>query len=309
MRAVVTGGAGFIGSNLVDALVARGDDVAVIDDLSTGRRHNLSAALAAGAKLYELDIRNDGAVHSAVAEHRPDAVFHLAAQIDVRRSVADPAWDADVNVRGMINVLEAARRESVERVIYSSTGGAIYGEAELHPTPEESPLRPMSPYGQSKYAGEGYCGLYDRLHGISSVILRYANVYGPRQDPLGEGGVIAIFCGRLRSGARPTVFGDGTQTRDYTYVGDVVGANLLAAQSDVTGCFNIGTGVETSVLDLVAAMRPLSAQGGFDPEFAPARSGEVSRSVLDPTRAQAALAWHPMVGLEEGLRRTLESLD
>ena len=309
MRAIVTGGAGFIGSNVVDALVGRGDSVVVIDDLSTGRRRNLDAAMSAGAILNELDVRNGQAVSAVFADHRPDVVFHLAAQIDVRRSVADPAWDADVNVRGVINVLEAARRAGVRRVVYSSTGGAIYGEADVHPTPETTPLRPLSPYGQSKYAGEGYCSLYQRLHGVSSIVLRYANVYGPRQDPLGEGGVIAIFCGRLSAGTQPLVFGDGAQTRDYTYVGDIVAANLLAADADVAGCFNIGTGRETSVLDLVEAMAPLSGSGSFVPDFVPARQGEVRRSVLDCALARDTFGWRPEVGLHEGLRRTLAGID
>jgi UDP-glucose 4-epimerase len=309
MRAVVTGGAGFIGSNLVDALVGRGDSVAVVDNLSTGRRSNLAAAMRAGATLHEVDIADAEALGAVIVDYRPDVVFHLAAQIDVRRSVADPDWDAEVNVRGMINTLEAARRAGVERIVYSSTGGAIYGEAGVHPTPETSPQRPLAPYGQSKYAAEGYCSLYQRLHGLSSVILRYANVYGPRQDPLGEGGVIAIFCGHLKAGTRPTVFGDGTQTRDYTYVGDVVAANLLAGETDRTGCFNIGTGRETSVLDLVHAMEPMADSGSFVPTFAPARQGEVLRSVLDSTLGSAELGWQPEVDLREGLRRTLRSLD
>ena len=309
MRAVVTGGAGFIGSNLVDALVSRGDSVAVVDNLSTGRRSNLDAAISAGASLHEVDVTNAEALGAVIAEYRPDVVFHLAAQIDVRRSVADPDWDAEVNVRGMINTLEAARRAGTHRIVYSSTGGAIYGEADLHPTRETSCVRPLAPYGQSKYAAEGYCNLYRRLHGLPSIILRYANVYGPRQDPLGEGGVIAIFCGQLKSGTRPTVFGDGAQTRDYTYVGDVVSANLLAAETDRTGCFNIGTGQETSVLDLIDAMAPMSNNGSFAPEFAPARQGEVLRSVLDSSLAHAELGWHPEVDLYDGLCRTLRSLD
>jgi UDP-glucose 4-epimerase len=309
MRAVVTGGAGFIGSNLVDALVSRGHSVAVVDNLSTGRRSNLDAAISAGATLHEVDVTNAEALGAVIARHRPDIVFHLAAQIDVRRSVADPGCDAEVNVRGMINTLEASRRGGARRIVYSSTGGAIYGEADFYPTPESSPLRPLAPYGQSKFAAEGYCHLYQRLHGLSSVILRYANVYGPRQDPLGEGGVIAIFCGRLKAGTRPTVFGDGAQTRDYTYVGDVVAANLLAAESDRAGCFNIGTGHETSVLDLVETMAPMSHNGSFMPTFAPARPGEVLRSVLDSTLARSELGWQPEVDLHEGLCRTLRSLD
>ena len=308
MRVVVTGGAGFIGSNLVDALVSRGDSVAVVDNLSTGRRSNLDAAMSAGATLHEVDVTDAEALGAVVASYRPDVVFHLAAQIDVRLSVADAGWDAQVNVWGTINTLEAARRAGAQRIVYSSTGGAIYGEADVHPTPETSPLRPLAPYGQSKYAAEGYCSLYERLHGLSSVVLRYANVYGPRQDPLGEGGVIAIFCGHLKAGTRPTVFGDGTQTRDYVYVGDVVAANLLAAGTHRTGCFNIGTGHETSVLDVVGAMEPMAESGSFLPKFAPERPGEVLRSVLDSNLAHAELAWQPEVDLHEGLRRTLRSL-
>jgi UDP-glucose 4-epimerase len=205
----------------------------------------------------------------------------------------------------MINVLEAARRANVRRVVYSSTGGAIYGEADVYPTPETSPLRPLAGYGQSKYAGEGYCHLYERLHGLSTIILRYANVYGPRQDPLGEGGVVAIFCRHLIERHAPTVFGDGLQTRDYTYVGDVVAANLAAARSDATGAYNVGTGLETSVLDLIAALRPLADAEGFEPQFAPTRPGEVLRSVLDASRAREVLGWTPRVTLPDGLRQTL----
>jgi UDP-glucose 4-epimerase len=305
VKALVTGGAGFIGSNIVDALLARGDAVAVVDDLSTGRRANLEGALAAGATLHELDVCDTERLAAAVREEAPDVVFHLAAQIDVRRSVADPAADARVNVEGTINVLKAAHAAGVRRVVYSSTGGAIYGEAELVPTNEDAPIRPLSPYGQAKYAAEGYCQLFAALHGLSAISLRYANVYGPRQDPLGEGGVIAIFCGRLHTGAAPTVYGDGRQTRDYVYVGDVVAANLLAADSELTGSYNVGTGVETSVLDLVAAFRELAGGAPFEPEHAPARAGEVLRSCLDASRARAALGWEPQVDLVAGLRLTL----
>jgi len=233
-----------------------------------------------------------------------DAVFHLASQIDVRRSVADPRFDADVNVGGMICVLEAARVHGIGRVVFSSTGGALYGEAEQHPTPEDAPIRPLAPYGQSKSAGEGYCGLYRRLHGVSTTVLRYANVYGPRQDPLGEGGVIAIFCGRAKAGERPVVFGNGTQTRDFVYVGDVVAANLRAVEAGVEGTFNVGTGRETSVLDLVEALRP-HATDAWTAELRPARPGEVHRSVLDPAHARDVLGWAAQVPLQEGLERTL----
>ena len=307
MRALVTGGSGFIGSNLVDALVARGDEVTVIDDLSTGRRENLDGALEAGAELVELDIRDRGALTEAVERAAPEAVFHLAAQIDVRRSIADPALDARINVEGTINVLDAARRAGARRLVNTSTGGAIYGEGRILPAPEEHPSSPEAPYGQSKLCAEGYCDLFARLHGLSTVSLRYGNVYGPRQDPLGEAGVIAIFCGKLLDGGTPTVYGDGLQTRDYVYVSDVVEANLVAVDSSATAAFNIGTGVETSVLDLVRALAP-HANGSFEAEMAPARPGEVRHIALDTSRARGELGWEAKVGLEEGLERTLASL-
>src|SRR5918911_4881979 len=238
VRALVTGGAGFIGSNLVDALVARGHELTVVDDLSTGRRENLDAAREAGAELVEADVRDAAAMRDVLARVDPEAVFHLAAQIDVRKSAADPAADARINVEGTINVLEAARAAGVERFVNTSTGGAVYGEGQILPAPEDHPVAPEAPYGQSKFAAEGYCELFRRLHGLSTVSLRYGNVYGPRQDPLGEAGVVAIFCGRLRAGERPIVFGDGLQVRDYVHVNDVVSANLAAADSDATGAFN-----------------------------------------------------------------------
>ncbi len=305
MRAIVTGGAGFIGSNVVDGLLDGGHEVVVVDDLSTGRRANLEDALAGGAELREEDVR-DGDALSAVCAGA-DVIFHLAAQIDVRRSVADPRLDADINVGGMIAVLEAAREHGVGRVVFSSTGGALYGDADVFPTAEDAPIRALSPYGQGKFAAEGYCGLYGRLHGVSTTILRYSNVYGPRQDPLGEGGVIAIFCGLAATGGRPSVFGDGRQTRDFVYVGDVVAANLRAAEAGVTGAFNVGTGVETSVLDLVEALR-LHAAGAWEAEMRPPRPGEVERSVLDPAHARDVLGWAPKVALQEGLERTLAAV-
>ena len=304
MNSVVTGGAGFIGSNLVDALLGRGDRVAVIDDLSTGKRENLAGALAAGAQLYELDVRDAPGIARVFAEVRPQLVFHLAAQIDVRRSVADPALDADVNVLGAINVLAAAREHGAVRVVNTSTGGGLYGDAELLPTPEQHPIHPLAPYGQSKQAAEGYFELYTRLYGLSSVSLRYGNVYGPRQDVHGEAGVVAIFCGCLLVGRTPCVYGDGRQTRDWVDVADVVQANLLAARSDVTGPINIARGEETSVLELVEALRATGAERGLalaEPEFLPARPGEVSRSRLDITRARRELGWEPSVKLHEGL--------
>jgi UDP-glucose 4-epimerase len=310
MRALVTGGAGFIGSNLVDALLARGDEAIVVDDLSTGRRENLEQGLANGATLVEADIRDRGAVEEIAGRERPEVVFHLAAQIDVRKSIADPAFDASINVGGTANVLEAARVAGARRLVFSSTGGAIYGEGDGQQLPlgEDAPLAPEAPYGQSKYAGEGYLALYERLYGLSSVPLRLGNVYGPRQDPLGEAGVIAIFCGRLREGQRPTVFGDGKQTRDYIHVGDVVAAMLAAAESETTNAINIGTGIETDVLELVRQLGELGGNGSFEPEFAPPRTGEVQRISIDPARAERELGWRPQVNLGDGLRRTLDSI-
>jgi UDP-glucose 4-epimerase len=310
MRALVTGGAGFIGSNLTDALLARGDEAIVVDDLSTGRLENLEQGLANGATLVEADIRDRAAIEEIAGRERPDVIFHLAAQIDVRKSIADPAFDASINVGGTANVLEAARAAEVRRVVFSSTGGAIYGEGDGQELPltEDAPLAPEAPYGQSKFAGEGYLSLYERLYGLSSVPLRLGNVYGPRQDPLGEAGVIAIFCGRLREGKQPTVFGDGKQTRDYIYVGDVVSAMLAAADAETSGPINIGTGVETNVLELVRALGELGGAGDFEPEFAPARTGEVQRISIDPSRAASELGWRAEMGLKEGLRVTLDSI-
>jgi UDP-glucose 4-epimerase len=307
MKALVTGGAGFIGSNLVDALLARGDEVTVVDDLSTGKRENLDQALANGAQLADVDIRERDAVGDVVGRTKPDVIFHLAAQIDVRKSVADPANDARINVEGTANVLSAAQAHGVNRVVNTSTGGAIYGEGRQIPAPEDHPVAPEAPYGLSKFCAEQYCEIFTSLHGLSTVSLRYGNVYGPRQDPLGEAGVIAIFCGKLLDGGRAVIFGDGRQTRDYVYVDDVVDANLRAAESDVTGPINIGLGQERSVLDIVAILDEHAADG-FAPEHAPERPGEVQRIALDPSRARDQLGWEPKVELAEGLGRTLDSL-
>jgi UDP-glucose 4-epimerase len=306
MRALVTGGAGFIGSNLVDALLDRGDEVSVIDNLSTGREVNLTGALERGAVLHRADIREPDTMNDLVARDAPDAIFHLAAQIDVRHSVADPAHDARINVEGTCNMLEAARRAGTGRFVMTSTGGAIYGETDLLPTPESTPPKPEAPYGMSKFCAERYVDLYERLFSLSAVTLRLGNVYGPRQDPLGEAGVIAIYCGCLRDGRTPIVYGDGTQTRDYVYVGDVVAANLAALEhADVRGEFNIGHGIETSVLDLVEVMSALAGQAGFEPAFEPARLGEVQRSCLDVSRARSELGWEPTTDLRTGLELTL----
>jgi UDP-glucose 4-epimerase len=310
MRTLVTGGAGFIGSNLVDALLARGDEVTVLDDLSTGRRVNLEGALAGGARLAEVDVRDGAAVGALLADARPELVFHLAAQIDVRRSVEDPFFDAAVNVGGTANVLEAARAAGVGRVVFVSTGGALYGEGadKQLPLPESTPIAPLSGYGQSKFAAEGYLGLFERLHGLSGMSLRLGNVYGPRQDPLGEAGVVAIFCGLLKNGGRPTVYGDGTQTRDYIYVGDVVSAALAAGDTRLGGAVNIGTGREASVLDLVDILAGLEGREDFAPEFAPERAGEVQRISLDAGLAARELGWTPQTTLEQGLAQTLAAV-
>ncbi|MDX6713651.1 MAG: UDP-glucose 4-epimerase [Baekduia sp.] len=309
MRALVTGGAGFIGSNLVDALLDQGAEVDVVDTLVTGRRSNLEGALGRGARLHEVDITDAAALTALVADVAPEVVFHLAAQIDVRRSIEDPAFDAGVNVGGTINVLEAARQARVGRVVNTSTGGAIYGDAKRIPSPEDEPPLPMAAYGQSKFCAERYLGWYSRLYGQSNVTLRLGNVYGPRQDPKGEAGVIAIFCGLIREGGRPKIYGDGKQTRDYIYVGDVVRAQLAAAEAEVGGEINVGTGRETSVLDLVAVMKELVPEAAetFEPQFEPARLGEIERSCLDVTRAREVLGFEAQTSLREGMRATLDA--
>ncbi len=312
MQTLVTGGAGFIGSHLVDALLARGDAVTIVDDLSSGRESNIAAALEGGARLRRADIRDGAALAQLVADLAPATIFHLAAQVDVRRSLADPAYDARMNVEGTINVLEAARATNPARpprVVFSSTGGAIYGEADVLPTPETVPALPMAAYGQSKRCAELYLGLYERLYGLSTIALRFGNVYGPRQDPHGEAGVIAIFCGRIRAGGRPKIFGDGTQTRDYVYVGDLVQALIAAGDARETGVVNVGTEEETSVLELVRVLSQLHGPQTPEPEFAPARLGELDRSCLDATRARERLGWRAATPIADGLRLTYEALD
>jgi UDP-glucose 4-epimerase len=309
MRALVTGGAGFIGSNLADALLDRGDAVTVVDNLASGKRENITGALARGAAFEEADIRDAGRMRAVLSATRPDIVFHLAAQIDVRKSIEDPAWDAGVNVVGTVNVLQAARETGVKRVVNTSTGGAIYGDADVTPTPESAPSRPMAAYGQSKFCAETYCGWYERLYGLSSVILRYGNVYGPRQDPHGEAGVVAIFCGKLLSGETPIIYGDGRQTRDYTFVGDVVAANLAAAaHPEAHGAYNIGTGTESTVVDVLTALREAAGlgEGELEPQFAPARTGELQRSSLDVTRARTELGFTADTDLVTGMKPTFE---
>ena len=309
MRTLVTGGAGFIGSHLVDALLGRGDAVTIVDDLSSGRESNIAAALANGATLERVDIRDGEALARIVEAAGPQTIFHLAAQVDVRRSLADPAFDARTNVEGTINVLEAARAAGSERIVFSSTGGAIYGETDELPTPETAPALPMAAYGQSKLAAELYLGLYERLYGLSTLALRFGNVYGPRQDPHGEAGVIAIFCGKLRTGERPRVYGDGTQTRDYVYVGDLVEALIRGGDVREVGVINVGTEQETTVLELVRVIAELHGPGAPEPDFAPARLGELDRSCLDAGRARELLGWRARTPIGEGLALTYEALD
>jgi UDP-glucose 4-epimerase len=299
MRALVTGGAGFIGSNLADALLAQGDEVVIVDDLSRGRREQVPAR----ATLHVADVTSAD-IATIIADVRPEVVFHQAAQIDVRRSVAEPLFDTSTNVLGTVNLLEACVNAGVRRVVFASSGGAIYGDTETIPTPETHPAAPASHYGAAKLCGEVYGGVYARLRGLEFVALRYANVYGPRQDPHGEAGVVAIFAERMLRGEPTTVHGDGLQTRDYVFVDDVVRANLLAARSDATGPFNIGTGLE---VDVVTLHRRLADAVGVPstPGHGPAKLGEQRRSCLDADLAARCLGWEARVALAEGLERTI----
>ena len=296
MRAIVTGGAGFIGSHLVDALLARDDEVHVVDNLATGSPANLGPA----AELHEIDVRNES-IADLFAKLRPKVIFHLAAQADVGTSVEQPAFDADVNVVGTVRVLEAARAAGA-RVVFASTGGAIYGECE-RPAREEDERRPVSPYATSKLAGEEYLATWNRLHGTRHVACRLANVYGPRQLPSLEGGVVAIFLDRLRDGGGTSIFGDGSQTRDFVYAGDVADAFLAAARADRPGIYNVGTGVETTVLELHRLCAETAGREQ-EPEFAAARPGDLRRSVLDPARTERELGWRATTTLRAGLART-----
>jgi UDP-glucose 4-epimerase len=302
MRILVTGGAGFIGSHTVDALVATGShEVSVVDNLSAGKRDQINP----GTRFHQADIRDAAEVGRIISEARPEVIVHFAAQMDVRRSVADPAFDAQVNLVGFLNLMEAARQHGLRRVVFSSTGGAIYGEQDTFPADESHPCRPVSPYGVAKFSTESYLFFYKAQYGIDYAAMRYANVYGPRQDPHGEAGVVAIFCGRLLEDKPVTIFGDGKQTRDYVYVGDVVRANVAAVTASATGPINVGTGIETDVNQLY---RALAAAAGSDrpPTYAPARLGEQTRSVIAAMRARRELGWSPQVTIEEGLRRTYD---
>lgn len=299
MRTVVTGGAGFIGSTLADALLAAGHEVTVVDDLSRGRREHVPADVG----FVDADVAA-GSLRGLFERVRPEVVFHQAAQIDVRRSVAEPVFDARVNVAGTVNVLDAAAHSGVRRVVFASSGGAVYGDTETIPTPESHPCSPLSAYGAAKYAGEVYGEMFQRLHGLEFVALRYANVYGPRQDPHGEAGVVAIFIERLLGDGEVLVHGDGAQTRDYVHVADVVRANLLAATGSATGAYNIGTGREHSVNDVYAATA--AALGVTrQPRHGPAKAGEQRRSCVDVSRAAAELGWTPSTNLDAGISQTV----
>jgi UDP-glucose 4-epimerase len=300
MRILVTGGAGFIGSHLAEAFLAAGHDVAVIDDLSSGRREQVPA----GARFHQADIRSAEAAR-IVADEKPDALCHHAAQMNVRRSVEDPAFDADVNVLGFVRLLEAARRAGTRTAVFASSGGTVYGDVAELPTTEAHATIPVCPYGVSKLSGEHYLEYYRRIHGLRYVALRYANVYGPRQDPHGEAGVVSIFCRALLAGDGARIFGDGLQTRDYVFVGDVVRANLAALSSSWCGPVNIGTGRETSVVDLHARLRRLVG-ADVPPLHVEAKEGEVRRSVLACARAGEVLGWAPSVALDEGLAATVD---
>jgi len=299
VKILVTGGAGFIGSHVCDEFIAKGHSVEALDNLSTGSRKNLSAVVP----LAVLDIRSPEAASYIVA-HRPDVVCHLAAQMDVRKSVDDPRFDAESNILGTLNLLEAARRAGVKKFIFSSTGGAIYGEQDVFPAPETHATRPVSPYGVSKAAGELYLGYYRAQYGLDFVALRYANVYGPRQNPHGEAGVVAIFARRLVARESCTIYGDGAQTRDFVFAQDVARANSLALERDFVGPVNIGTGIET---DINRVYERLAAAAGVrqPATHAAAKPGEQRRSCIDPSLAKRVLGWSPTVAVEEGLRQTI----
>ncbi len=298
-RILVTGGAGFIGSTVADLFLGAGWEVVVLDDLSSGKRENVPAA----ARFYPCDVRSAAAAE-AIQRERPDVLCHHAAQIDVRRSMADPRFDCDVNLGGLLNVVAAAVRAGVGQVLFASSGGALYGDTDQLPTREDHPARPASHYGAAKAAGELYLGVFRQAHGLKVASLRYANVYGPRQDPRGEAGVVAIFCGRLLEGRPCIVNGDGAQTRDYVHVDDVARANLLAAERGFDGALNVATGVETDV-NAVHALLARAAGVEARPEFGPAKPGEQRRSCLDASAAARAIGWRPTVGLDDGLARTL----
>ena len=299
MKVLVTGGAGFIGSHLADRLLSGGHEVVILDDLSTGHVEHLNPA----ARFYQMDIQSPW-LDELFKIERPEAVLHEAAQASVRRSVEDPGFDASVNVLGTVTLLQASVRHGVRRFLFASTGGALYGDADVIPTPEDYPTLPVSPYGASKLAAEVYLRTFHALHGLSYAALRYANVYGPRQDPHGEAGVVAIFAQRLLNNETARINGDGKQTRDFIYVGDVAEANARALTSDVVGSFNVGTGVETDINAIFQGLKRLS--GNNQPEVhGPALPGEQRRSVVDARKIQKVMGWRPSTSLEAGLDATV----
>lgn len=300
MKVLVTGGAGFIGSHLVDRLVQEGHEVIIVDNLATGKRKNINKA----ASFYKLDIQS-WRLERVFRNERPNIVMHLAAQMDVRKSVEDPMFDAQVNVLGTLNVLQQAVKHGVRKVVFSSSGGAIYGEQDVFPAPESHPTRPLSPYGLSKLCGEQYLSYFQRASGLQMVSLRYANVYGPRQDPEGEAGVVAIFIQKLLHNEQAVINGNGRQTRDFVYVDDVVEANLALMGQETQGTYNVGTGIETSVNDLFRIL--VQHTGSTCKEVhGPAKKGEQARSCIDNSKLRLELAWEPRTGLSDGLKKTVE---
>ena len=300
MKVLVTGGAGFIGSHLVDRLILEGHDAVVVDNLVTGKRRNINRA----ATFYKMDVQS-WRLERAFRNERPNVVMHLAAQMDVRKSVEDPMFDAQVNVLGTLNVLQQAVKHGVRKVIFSSSGGAIYGEQETYPAPETHVLRPLSPYGLSKLCGEQYLSYFQRVSGLQAVSLRYANVYGPRQDPEGEAGVVAIFIQKMLNNEQAVINGNGRQTRDFVFVDDVVEANLAMMGQETQGTYNVGTGVETSINDLFRIL--VQHTGSTCKEMhGPAKKGEQARSVIDCTKLRQEVSWEPKADLSEGLKKTVE---
>ncbi len=300
MKVLVTGGAGFIGSHVVDGLIEDGHSVAVVDDLSTGKREHVDAQ----ARFYKLDIRSPD-LDEIFAQERPDLVTHHAAQADVRRSMADPCFDAEVNILGSLNLLECARKHSVKKLVYASTGGAVYGEPLYLPCDENHPLNAVCPYGISKHTVEHYLYLYDQNYGLGYTILRYPNVYGPRQDPFGEAGVVAIFSRQMVRGEQVTINGSGEQERDFVYVADIVRANILAMDKGAGQIYNLGSGVGTSINQLFAMMKGVTGYGK-EPIYGPPKPGETFKIYLDAEKARRELGWEPLIGLREGLERTVE---
>jgi UDP-glucose 4-epimerase len=300
MKVLVTGGAGFIGSHLVDRLVLEGHEAVVVDNLATGKRRNINRA----ARFYKMDIQS-WRLERVFRNERPNVVMHLAAQMDVRKSVEDPMFDAQVNVLGTLNVLQQAVKHGVRKVVFSSSGGAIYGEQEIYPAPENHVMKPLSPYGLSKLCGEQYLSYFQRVSGLQAVSLRYANVYGPRQDPEGEAGVVAIFIQKMLNNEQAVINGNGRQTRDFVFVDDVVEANLAMMGQDTQGTYNVGTGVETSINDLFRIL--VQHTGSNCKEIhGPAKKGEQARSVIDSTKLRHELSWEPKAELSEGLKKTVE---